>query len=94
VSVPERIYLQWHADASALKSLYETTWCDDRINDDDVEYVLASKLAAAEGLLTRVIANVDLWLVMGTHRSCGCRACQDLQQIAVDAAARAAGGGG
>jgi len=45
---PERIYLQWYEDDDGtLGSINESSWCSDKINDDDVEYVLASKLADA-----------------------------------------------
>lgn len=34
--IPEKIYLQWDDD------LTDVTWCSDKINSDDVEYVRAS----------------------------------------------------
>lgn len=33
VESPKKIYLQWHKDS------HEVTWCEDMINDDDIEYV-------------------------------------------------------
>ena len=33
--IPTKIYLQYDPDG-------ETTWCADKINDDDIEYVLAN----------------------------------------------------
>ena len=40
MSSPEKIWLQnWTSDPSV-----ETTWCVDKINDDDIEYVLASQV--------------------------------------------------
>ena len=43
-SGPEHIWLQCGEDRDEST----TTWCVDRINDSDVEYVKASALAAAE----------------------------------------------
>jgi hypothetical protein len=37
---PERIWLQWEEDFG------ESTWCQDPINDEDVEYVRADLIAA------------------------------------------------
>ena len=51
--IPERIYLQVHEDDVWAKDLHigETTWCVDKINDTDVEYVLASRLEECEAQL-------------------------------------------
>ena len=38
---PERIWLQCDPD----NNLYDTTWCKDKINDTDAEYILASVAA-------------------------------------------------
>jgi hypothetical protein len=43
--VPDRIYLQWFGtddvrmDESVAVNEIDVTWCSDRINDSDVEYV-------------------------------------------------------
>lgn len=58
-----RIWLQYDPEG-------ETTWCQDKINDDDVEYVKAKEidedllltslaLGRAEGLLYRIAAKLD-----------------------------------
>lgn len=45
--IPERIWLQVYGDEVPERGLppddWEVTWCEDKINDSDVEYVLASK---------------------------------------------------
>lgn len=42
MSPPERIFLQWHGPGDPA---YEgITWASDKINDDDVEYVLVEKV--------------------------------------------------
>lgn len=38
MKAPERIYLQVE-DFDETEFDYETTWCDDKINDDDIEYI-------------------------------------------------------
>lgn len=43
---PERIYLQ--VDPEGYNQEINTTWCQDRINDDDVEYVRADLLCDAD----------------------------------------------
>lgn len=40
-SAPSRIYLQVGEDAESLDHYSESTWCADRINESDVEYVRA-----------------------------------------------------
>lgn len=48
---PEIIYLQWIPE----KTWYDdtVTWCEDSINDDDVEYIKASTATRRLGLLRR-----------------------------------------
>jgi hypothetical protein len=41
MSAPERIYLQWIEDESVQYIHEGVTWCADKIEDDDVEYVRA-----------------------------------------------------
>ena len=43
----ERIYLQEDTDG-------EATWCQDKINDDDCEYIRADKYALLEAKLTAI----------------------------------------
>jgi len=50
---PDRIYLQYDPDG-------ETTWCEDKINDDDIEYVIATKLAQAEAEIARLTRLLEL----------------------------------
>jgi len=43
--IPETIFLQideYGKDAKSFKEL-ETTWCTDKLNEDDIEYILKSK---------------------------------------------------
>lgn len=47
-NIPEKIYLQVHGDAwdenmTDFNELVGVTWCKDRINDDDLEYVYQPK---------------------------------------------------
>jgi hypothetical protein len=46
MSAPERIYLQWFEGDAAAYIPEGVTWCADRIEDYDVEYVRADKAAA------------------------------------------------
>jgi len=49
---PERIYLQWHGDATHPETHpdapqpAEVSWCADRIYDSDVAYIRAGKATA------------------------------------------------
>lgn len=58
-----RIWLQWDPEG-------ETSWCQDKINEDDIEYVrvesveeellkTALRCGQAEGLLYRIAAKLD-----------------------------------
>lgn len=56
---PKTIYLQYDPDG-------ETTWCDDKINDDDIEYVqsaIVSRLDLAEQVCYALVAMLehDTW---------------------------------
>ena len=44
---------------------------------------LNKQLAEARAALQRVLTNIDLWSVLGTHRNCSCKACEGLRQIAM-----------
>jgi hypothetical protein len=61
MSAPELIYLQWIEDESAKFMPEGVTWCADRIECDDVEYVRADK-AAAEIEALREDAERYRWL--------------------------------
>lgn len=46
-NLPEKIYLQIDADGETPEDFNElegVTWCSERINDNDIEYVLVKKL--------------------------------------------------
>ena len=47
---PKKIYLQWYTgDPSADIDSYDAvTWCADKINDDDFEYILTAHTAEDE----------------------------------------------
>ncbi|MHC4413349.1 MAG: hypothetical protein ACYSYU_10550 [Planctomycetota bacterium] len=49
---PEKIYLQWIPGYPRVDADDEVTWCEDKINDDDVEYVKATATRRL-GLLRR-----------------------------------------
>ena len=56
MKAPERIYLQtgldeWDSEDAAWESLEGVTWCSDRIDDSDVEYVRRDVAAALRTLL-------------------------------------------
>ena len=55
---PDRIYLQYDDEPAPDYEHEGATWCEDRINDSDVEYVLATpeRLAAWELLAAAVQA--------------------------------------
>jgi hypothetical protein len=43
---PEKIYLQRHEDDVGHERFYETSWCQDKINETDIEYVRADLAGA------------------------------------------------
>jgi hypothetical protein len=57
VSAPERIYLQWVEDEADKYMPEGVTWCQDQIEDGDVEYVRADKAAAELQELRTVAQN-------------------------------------
>jgi len=78
MKAPERIYLQtglesWDDDPELTwDGLEEVTWCVDRINDNDVEYVrrdIAAKLWAA--LNQKLAYPFGAPVLMGGHRLLG-----------------------
>ena len=47
-NIPKKIYLQIDPEKENpedFKELREVTWCEDRINDNDVEYIMESEIA-------------------------------------------------
>ena len=50
--IPKRIYLQYDPDG-------ETTWCEEMINDDDIEYVIASELGKANAKIEILKAALE-----------------------------------
>ena len=47
-NIPDKIYLQIGEDAELLVGedfgeLYDVTWCQDKINDTDIEYIRVEK---------------------------------------------------
>ena len=54
---PKRIYLQWDGVSTPTE---DTTWCVDRIEDDDLEYVHVSQLAQAQKELAEAKAESKL----------------------------------
>lgn len=50
---PKEIYLQFDPDGG------ETTWCEDKINDDDIEYVRKSRAEKAERELAALKAKIS-----------------------------------
>ena len=48
---PKKIYLQWYTgDPSAPIDSYDAvTWCADKINDDDFEYILTAHTEPEDG---------------------------------------------
>jgi len=57
---PERIFLQWFAVGDEpTTGEYDpdvVTWCQDRVSDSDVEYVLAERVNALEAALRLALA--------------------------------------
>ena len=49
--VPETIYLQWIPENTWYSDAI--TWCEDHINDDDIEYVIATTADRRKELLMR-----------------------------------------
>ena len=43
-NIPKKIYLQVpdNEDVKDFKDLFEVTWCVDKINDSDIEYIFAA----------------------------------------------------
>ena len=73
MDAPERIWLQnW----LAAPQLIETTWCNDKIHDDDIEYVradivnqLVEALMSAQALLASCPFMYDPQMIdSGVHR--------------------------
>ena len=57
---PELIYLQWIPKEAWDNYEDVITWCQDQINDDDIEYVKASTATRLRELLKRVKERADM----------------------------------
>ena len=59
--VPERIWLQSDDDPeSDWFAELIVTWCQDKINDEDVEYILATKYAEMEAENERLVEALEI----------------------------------
>lgn len=50
-NVPDTIYLQIDADGETpqdFNELHQVSWCSNKINDNDIKYILASSVKAKE----------------------------------------------
>lgn len=56
--IPEKMYLQWRDGGPSR----DATWCEDKLNDDDIEYILSEKhnvLIEATKLLVDACVKAD-----------------------------------
>lgn len=64
----KRIWLQVE-DGDGNELEYDKTWCEDNINESDVEYVLAAKVRNLEAVAERGsevrVVDGDVWLSFG-----------------------------
>ena len=73
---PEKIWLQnW-----TLHPSEDTTWCVDKINDDDIEYILATRPEELEAEIERLRGeNNDLFdLLRTTYKTLKARGIDDV----------------
>ena len=56
-SIPERIYLQRYDDDGNLVG-DKATWCEDRINESDIEYYHVSEIERLRKALRNIVDNV------------------------------------
>lgn len=64
-----------------------TSWDDCEILDGgECASCLRAEVERLRAERQRVLKRIDLWLVLGTHRNCDCPACEDLRQVAIEAA--------
>jgi len=69
MAAPNTIYLQVDPEGEKapdvdLVNLDDVTWCQDRINDNDIKYVLEAKLSASEErvrVLSEALETLLLW---------------------------------
>lgn len=60
-NIPETIFLQideYGKDAKSFKEL-ETTWCTDKLNEDDIEYILKSKYEELEHQKEKILSYIN-----------------------------------
>ena len=57
-SIPERIYLQLYDEDGGLID-DNVTWCEDRLNESDIEYFHISKVEQLRGMLRKVKGAID-----------------------------------
>ena len=71
---PELIYLQWIPEEARDNYEDVITWCEDEINDDDIEYVKASTATRLRELLERAYiiymdtGKIPTHLLLEIHR--------------------------
>ena len=58
-TVNDTIYIQLFEDDIDLREHHEVTWCNEKMNDSDIKYVLATKLTRHEEAL-KWIAQADI----------------------------------
>jgi hypothetical protein len=66
--IPKQIYLQWFDEYGDENG--ETTWCEDKINDDDITYVLKPKANFYQGFLFGCLAGAvvaAIGLIVGAY---------------------------
>lgn len=77
---PNKIYLQWYVDDPEYGMEFGRTWCQDKINDDDVEYILASRVEELEAALRAIARLPKYYPPMSPERIVN-----DMQQVAKQA---------
>ena len=69
MKLPDKIYLQISDIHNELLDPADRTHCEDRVHDDDVEYILARRVFGDfYDLLDKVVEEIDdtLWVNAGT----------------------------
>ena len=72
-SLLDEIERLWSRLTDAANADGETTWCEDKINDDDIEYVLKSSAEAAEARVYELRNILNLLLDQIDYTSGACR---------------------
>ena len=55
---PKIIYLQWHTEDCDPDCDEEVSWCIDKINDDDIEYIRRDLYDALQIIVGDIITDV------------------------------------